>query len=199
VRCIPAALGRLIGERPPPHYRRTICRRTTDQHEKERTMATETSVTWLTQDAYDRLVAELETLSTSARVDIANKIESARQEGDLKENAGYHAAKEEQGKMEARIRTLTLLLRTAEVGHAPESKGIVEPGTVITATIAGDESRFLIGSREIAGDSDLDVYSEKSPLGEAIIGLKVGAKTSYETPTGKQIEVEIHLVETFTG
>jgi transcription elongation factor GreA len=199
VRCIPAAFGRLNGERPPTHHRRTICRRTTDQHEKESTMATETSVTWLTQDAYDRLAQELDTLSTVARIDIANKIESARQEGDLKENAGYHAAKEEQGKMEARIRTLTLLLRTAEVGHAPESKGIVEPGTIITATIAGDESRFLIGSREIAGDSDLDVYSEKSPLGEAIIGLKVGAKTSYETPTGKQIEVEINLVETFTG
>ena len=162
-------------------------------------MTTETSVTWLTQEAYDRLALELETLSGAARVDIANKIESARSEGDLKENAGYHAAKEEQGKMEARIRTLTLLLRTAEVGHAPESKGIVEPGTVITATIAGDETRFLIGSREIAGDSDLDVYSEKSPLGEAIIGLKVGATTSYETPNGKQIAVEIHSVETFTG
>jgi transcription elongation factor GreA len=176
------------------HYRRT-----TDEHEKESTMTTETSVTWLTQEAYDRLAAELDTLSGAAREDIARKIESAREEGDLKENAGYHAAKEEQGKMEARIRTLTLLLRTAEVGHAPESKGIVEPGTVITATIAGDESRFLIGSREIAGDSDLDVYSEKSPLGEAIIGLKVGATTTYTAPNGKQIAVEIHLVETWAG
>ena len=101
--------------------------------------------------------------------------------------------------MEARIRTLVLLLRNAEVGHAPESRGVVEPGNVITATIAGEENRFLIGSREIAGDSDLDVYSEQSPLGTAIIGLMVGAKTSYVTPMGKEITVEIFLVETWTG
>ncbi|TFC92479.1 transcription elongation factor GreA [Cryobacterium sinapicolor] len=162
-------------------------------------MTTETTVTWLTQEAYDRLAAELETLSTVGRVEIAKKIESAREEGDLKENSGYHAAKDEQGKMEARIRTLVLLLRNAEVGHAPQSRGVVEPGTVITATIAGDETRFLIGSREIAGDSDLDVFSEQSPLGTAIIGLSVGAKTSYVTPTGKEIAVEIFLVETWTG
>ncbi len=162
-------------------------------------MTTETLVTWLTQEAYDRLAAELETRSTIGREEIAKKIESAREEGDLKENGGYHAAKEEQGKQEARIRTLTQLLRTAEVGHAPESHGVVEPGTVITATIAGDENRFLIGSREIAGDSDLDVYSAQSPLGTAIIGLKVGAKTSYAAPNGKEISVKISKVETWTG
>ena len=100
-------------------------------------MATDTTVTWLTEEAYNRLEAELETLSTSGREDITKKIESAREEGDLKENSGYHAAKEEQGKIEARIRTLTLLLRNAEVGSAPESHGVVQPGTVITATIAG--------------------------------------------------------------
>jgi len=162
-------------------------------------MTTETTVTWLTQEAYDRLASELEALSTVGRIEIAKKIESAREEGDLKENSGYHAAKDEQGKQEARIRTLIVLLRNAEVGHAPESKGVVEPGTVITATIAGDEERFLIGSREIAGDSDLDVYSEQSPLGAAIIGLKVGSKTSYTTPNGKEIAVEIFAVETWGG
>ena len=162
-------------------------------------MTNDNSVTWLTQEAFDRRTAELEQLSGEGRAEIAKKIEAAREEGDLKENGGYHAAKEEQGKIEARIRVLTELLRHAVVGEAPASTGVVEPGTVITATIAGDETRFLIGSREIAGDSDLDVYSEKSPLGEAIIGLKVGATTSYETPNGKQIAVEIHSVETFTG
>ena len=162
-------------------------------------MATDTTVTWLTEEAYNRLEAELETLSTSGREDITKKIESAREEGDLKENSGYHAAKEEQGKIEARIRTLTLLLRNAEVGSAPESHGVVQPGTVITATIAGDVSRFLLGSREIAGNSDLDVYSEQSPLGEAIIGLAVGASTSYTAPNGKEITVVIKNVETFTG
>ena len=70
---------------------------------------------------------------------------------------------------------------------------------MITATIAGDEERFLIGSREIAGDSDLDVYSEQSPLGAAILGLKVGSKTSYTTPNGKEIAVEIFAVETWGG
>jgi len=162
-------------------------------------MTTDTTVTWLTQEAFDRLTTELGTLSTTGREEITKKIESAREEGDLKENSGYHAAKDEQGKMEARIRTLTQLLRTAEVGDAPESHGVVQPGTVITATIAGDESRFLIGSREIAGNSDLDVYSEQSPLGAAIIGLEVGGTTSYTAPNGREITVVISNVETFTG
>ena len=86
------------------------------------------SVSWLTQEAYDRLSAELEHLSVEGRGEIAKKIEAAREEGDLKENGGYHAAKEEQGKIEARIRTLTELLRHAKVGEAPASSGVVEPG-----------------------------------------------------------------------
>jgi transcription elongation factor GreA len=160
-------------------------------------VAQETSVTWLTKEAFDRLSAELEHLSGAGRTEIAKRIEIAREEGDLKENGGYHAAKEEQGKMEARIRVLTTLLRSAEVGEAPVSHGVVEPGTVVTADIAGDETKFLIGNREIAGDSDLDVYSEKSPLGMAIIGLKVGDSVSYAAPNGRQIPVEIKGVETY--
>jgi transcription elongation factor GreA len=160
-------------------------------------VAQETSVTWLTQEAFDRLSAELEHLSVAGRTEIAKRIEIAREEGDLRENGGYHAAKEEQGKIEARIRVLTTLLRNAEVGEAPESHGVVEPGTVVTADIAGDESTFLIGNREIAGDSDLDVYSEKSPLGMAIIGLKVGDSVSYAAPNGRQIPVEIKGVDTY--
>lgn len=160
-------------------------------------MATDSTVTWLTQEAFDRLTAELDSLAGEGRTEIAKKIESAREEGDLKENGGYHAAKEEQGKIEARIRVLTELLRHAVVGDAPASHGVVEPGTLITATILGDESTFLIGSREIVGDSDLDVYSEGSPLGTAIIGLKVGDSTSYTAPNGKSIAVEILKVETY--
>jgi transcription elongation factor GreA len=158
-----------------------------------------TSTPWLTQKAYDRLSAELEQLSGPGRIEIAKRIEAARDEGDLKENGGYHAAKEEQGKIEARIRELTELLRSATVGDAPASSGVVEPGTVVTANILGDESVFLLGSREIAGDSDLDVYSERSPLGEAIVGLKVGAKTSYTAPNGREISVEVLKVETYEG
>jgi len=160
-------------------------------------VASDSSVTWLTQEAFDRRTAELEQLTGEGRLEIAKKIELAREEGDLKENGGYHAAKEEQGKMEARIRVLTELLRHATVGETPESHGVVEPGTVITAKILGDPSTFLLGSREIVGDSDLDVYSEGSPLGTAIIGLKVGDSTAYTAPNGKQITVEIVSVETY--
>ena len=162
-------------------------------------MAQDATVTWLTQEAHDRLAAELEQLSTHGREEIAKRIEAAREEGDLKENGGYHAAKDEQGKQEARIRQLKELLRTAEVGDAPESSGVVESGTVITAIIAGDEETFLIGSREIAGDSELDVWSERSPLGAAIMGLKVGDKTSYTAPNGREIAVEVTGVETWGG
>ncbi|MDR5698848.1 transcription elongation factor GreA [Agromyces aerolatus] len=162
-------------------------------------MAQDTTVTWLTQDAYDRLASELDQLSTTGREEIAKRIEAAREEGDLKENGGYHAAKDEQGKQEARIRQLKELLRTAQVGEAPASKGVVESGTVITANIAGDEETFLIGSREIAGDSELDVFSEQSPLGAAILGLKQGEKTSYTAPNGREIAVEVIKVATWSG
>ena len=158
-----------------------------------------TQVTFLTQEAYDRLAAELADLSTVGREEIAKKIESAREEGDLKENGGYHAAKDEQGKQEARIRTLTQLLRDATVSEAPTSHGVVESGTVITATVAGGEEIFLLGNREIAADSDIDVYSEQSPLGTAILGLKVGQSTTYAAPNGKEIAVTIVQVETYKG
>ena len=160
-------------------------------------MTNDSSVTWLTQEAFDRRSAELERLAGEGRLEIAKKIEAAREEGDLKENGGYHAAKEEQGKIEARIRVLTELLRHATVGEAPQSSGVVQPGTVITARIQGDETVFLLGSREIVGDSELDVYSEKSPLGAAIIGMKVGESSSYTAPSGKSIAVEIVAVETY--
>ena len=111
----------------------------------------------------------------------------------------FRSAKDEQGKIEARIRFLTNLLKTAQVSAAPESHGVVVPGTVITADIAGDESVFLLGSREIAGESDLDVYSEKSPLGTAILGLKVGESTTYEAPNGRAITVKVTAVENYTG
>lgn len=162
-------------------------------------MSNDAPETFLTQDAYDRLVAELEHLSTTGREEIAKRIEAAREEGDLKENGGYHAAKDEQGKQEARIRTLQALLKNAKVGDAPESTGTVEPGTVVTAIVAGGEEVFLLGNREIASGTDLDVYSEASPLGAAILGLREGDKTSYTAPNGREIPVEVVKVETYTG
>ena len=162
-------------------------------------MPQDTAVTWLTQEAHDRLAGELEELTGAGRVEIAKKIEQAREEGDLKENGGYHAAKEEQGKIEARIRQLTQLLRTAEVGQPAGAGDEVAAGNVVSATIAGTASRFLIGSREIAGDSGLDVYSERSPLGAAILGAKVGETVTYTAPNGRAIEVRIESVEPYTG
>ncbi|MDQ1295416.1 MAG: transcription elongation factor GreA [Actinomycetota bacterium] len=150
------------------------------------------NVTWLTQEAYDRLKAELDHLSGDGRVEIAKKIEEARLEGDLRENGGYHAAKEEQGKQEARIRQLRSLLENTHVGVPPMSTdGTVVPGSVVTVELAGEEVVFLLGSREVGGDTDLDVYSEKSPLGAAILGRKPGESTSYEAPNGKRIPVKV--------
>lgn len=153
--------------------------------------------TWLTQETFDRLQAELEELSTTGREEIAKRIEEAREDGDLKENAGYHAAKDEQGKIELRIRELERMLKVATVGEAPEASGVVENGTVVTATVSGREQKFLLASRELAAQTELRVYSTESALGEAIIGLKVGATTSFEAPSGKQVEVKVLNVETF--
>ena len=162
-------------------------------------MAAATTQTWLTQEAFDRLTGELDELTGPRRREIASRIEAAREEGDLKENGGYHAAKDEQGKMEARIRDLEELLKHAVVGEAPQASGVVEIGTIITAEIFGDEERFLLGNRELADGSDLDVYSAESPLGAAILGLKVGDTTSYAAPNGKQIEVKVVAVDTYSG
>ncbi|MEJ5915118.1 transcription elongation factor GreA [Pseudokineococcus sp. 1T1Z-3] len=154
---------------------------------------------WLTQEAYDRLKSELDHLSGPGRQEIAQRIEAAREEGDLKENGGYHAAKEEQGKQEGRIRQLTQLLRNAEVGQAPTESDRVAPGMVVTAEVAGREMRFLFGSREVAEGTDLDVYSPTSPLGASISGLSAGDETTYKAPNGREIPVKVVAAEPFTG
>lgn len=160
--------------------------------------ATGAPVTWLTQEAHDRLTAELAHLSGEGRSEIARRIDAARQEGDLKENGGYHAAKDEQGKQEARIRQLQQLLRTAQVGASPASD-VVAPGTVVTAEVAGNRTRFLLASREVSGGTELEVYSERSPLGAAILGKAPGESASFTAPTGKSITVKVVEVEAFTG
>jgi transcription elongation factor GreA len=156
------------------------------------------TASYLTQEAFDRLKAELDQLSGDGRIEIAKRIEAAREEGDLKENGGYHAAKEEQGKMEARIRQLTQLLENAVVGEKPADNGIVAPGMVVTVDMFGDDVTFLLGSREIA-DSSLEVYSEKSPLGAAINGKKIGETAAYEAPNGKTIEVTVKGAKPYAG
>ncbi len=152
------------------------------------TAASQTS--YLTQEAYERLQAELEHLSGDGRADISRRIEAAREEGDLRENGGYHAAKEEQGKMEARIRQLQMLLEHATVGETPADDGIVEPGMVVTVETGDEQMSFLLGSREIASD-DVAVYSEKSPIGQAVMGAKAGDQVSYIAPNRKEFHVKI--------
>jgi len=151
------------------------------------------SATWLTQEAYDRLSAELQQLIDN-RPAMAQEINARREEGDLRENGGYHAAREEQGKQEGRIAQLTQLLRDAKVGEAPTSEGTAGPGMVVTVRFGEDEDdleTFLIGSREAAGTTDLDVYSSASPLGQALVGAKEGEQRSYATPTGKTVTVTL--------
>ena len=158
---------------------------------------TGTVVTWLTQEAHDRLQHELDQLVAQRPV-IAAEINARREEGDLRENGGYHAAREEQGKQEARIRQLHELLRTAQVGETPTDSGVAGPGMVVTVRFEDDEESetFLIGSREETG-ADLEVYSAASPLGKALDGAKVGETRTYETPNGKTMSVTLQKAEPF--
>lgn len=163
---------------------------------------TSEQTTWLTQEAHDQLRAELDQL-IAARPAMSAEINARREEGDLKENGGYHAAKEEQGKAEARIRQLSDLLNGAEVGDPPDHAEEAALGTVVTVRFVGDDDtdddteKFLLGSREIGGTTDLTVYSPESALGTAILGKKVGQTVIYPAPNGNKVEVEIVALETF--
>ena len=158
------------------------------------------SAAWLSQEAYDRLQAEMDAL-IAGRPAIAAEINARREEGDLKENGGYHAAREEQGKQEGRIRYLTEFLRTAKVGTAPTA-GAVAPGMVVTIHFfddPDDTEEFLLGSREIAATTELTVYSPESALGAAILGAKPGQQVTYTAPSGAKIDVTVVKFAPFAG
>ena len=159
------------------------------------------NVAWLTQEGYDRLRTELDHLMGPARTEIAKRIEAARAEGDLSENGGYHAAKEQQGHQEARIRQLQALLLRAKVGEAPPDDGVVEPGMTVEIRFAGDDETetFLLGSREISSTTDLTVYSPESALGKAILGARSGQTVNYVAPSGADIKVTVVSFEPFEG
>ena len=159
--------------------------------------------TWLTEEAYERLRAEYKHLSTDGRAEVVNKIAAAREEGDLKENGGYHAAREEQGKMEARIKQLRHLLENAQVGAPPAADGTVQIGHAVSVTFVGgaldgESETFLLGSREQAGDHDIDVYSPQSPLGGAVLGQPIGTEVGYTLPNGKKLTVLVNTSEPFS-
>ena len=141
------------------------------------------SATWLTPAAYDKLKAELEHLTTDGRREISRRIAEARDHGDLRENAEYDAAKNEQGLMEARIRKLDHLLETAEVREV-ENSGLVEIGTVVTVIDDDeDEFEFFVAPSENRVDGML-LASPQSPLGAALLGAAPGDEVSYEAPGG---------------
>jgi transcription elongation factor GreA len=148
----------------------------------------------LSQKAYDRLKAEHDELTTVGRVEIARKIETARELGDLKENGDYHAAKDHQGHMEARIRQLAAMLENCEIVEASESD-IVEPGSVVQLRYEGDDDvdTYFYGSVE-ERDLEHDIITPASPLGEALVGKKPGDRVAFESPTGATLTVEVVAV-----
>ena len=166
---------------------------------------TEQPITWLTQDAFDRLTEELAYLKGEGRAKVSAKIAQAREEGDLSENGGYHAAREEQGHQEARIRQLTAMLQHAQVGEAPGGPDEVTPGSEVTIFYdddPDDTDTFLLGSRELMNLDDsvaVEVFSPQSPLGSAILGRRIGETVSYTAPTGAPIEVTIVSVKAFAS
>lgn len=149
----------------------------------------------LSQAAYDRLKSEYDELTTIGRVEIARKIEAARELGDLSENGDYHAAKEEQGKMEGRIAHLGSMLENAEIVTDAGGGDTVGAGSVVSIRYEGDDEveRYLIGSIEERHD-DLDVISPTSPLGSALMGAKAGDSVQYQAPGG-MLGVEVVTVE----
>jgi transcription elongation factor GreA len=154
------------------------------------------SETHLSREAYERLQAELEDLTTRGRVEIARAIETARELGDLSENADYHAAREDQGRMEARIRQLQSLVENAVIVDGTATSDTVATGSVVALRYEGDEDadRFLVGSIE-ERRSDVAVVSPASPLGQALLGRRKGDVVEYQAPGGN-LKVEIVDIET---
>ena len=132
------------------------------------------------------------------RSEITRKIDAARREGDLKENGGYHAARDEQAHNETRIQELQHILKHAEVGEAA-ADGSISPGCVVEAKIGSRVKKFLLASRDASAENDVEVFDPAAPLGQAVLGHRSGDKVEYAAPTGKTISVEILSVEVYQG
>ena len=155
------------------------------------TQSDERETIWLTKEAFDKKTAELAELRGPLRSEIVSRISAARDEGDLKENGGYHAAREELAKLEGRIQQIEQMLEKAEVGQAADD-GTISPGFKVSYHFTGDDEveTFLLGAREMA-DDDIQVFSPQSPLGSALIGARVGDTVTYQAPNGKKLKVVV--------
>jgi transcription elongation factor GreA len=151
----------------------------------------------LSRSAFERLKAEHEDLTTRGRIDIAQAIERARELGDLSENGDYHAAKDQQGHMEGRIRQLQSILEHAEVVDEVDD-GVVGIGSIVTLVFEGDDDdmaeRYRVDTVE-ERRSGIDVVTPGSPMGEALVGATEGTTVGYAAPTGAEIRVKILKVE----
>ena len=149
----------------------------------------------LSQAAHDRLVAELEDLRTHGRIELADRIERAREHGDLRENAEYHAAKEEKAKMEARVAKLHTILENAVIVEGGGNSE-VSAGSVVTLRYEGDDEdeaeKYLVGSIEERADG-MHVISPGSPLGAALLGSSPGDTVSYDAPNGSLSVIVIEV------
>jgi transcription elongation factor GreA len=146
--------------------------------------------TKLSPQAHQRLSDELAERSGPTRRQISELIERAREMGDLKENGDYHAAKNEQGLNEARIRQIEAMLKHAVVVETTTAER-VDAGTVVEVRMEGDDepSTYLVGSIEERG-TGYDVISPGSPLGKALLGHVVGDVLTFEAPGGRfQVEI----------
>ena len=146
----------------------------------------------LTQDAFDRLKAEREFLEGEGRRKIIEAIATARAHGDLSENAEYHAAKDQQGMQEARVRQLRQMLESAEIVHGDDS-GVAKPGMLVTIKYQDDDETetYFLGLREEKG-GEFDVLTPESPIGKALLGRSAGEAVVAEVPTGA---LKVQLVD----
>ena len=144
----------------------------------------------LSRDAHERLSQELEERTTNGRREISHRIEEAREHGDIKENADYDAAKNEQGHNEARIRQIEAILRDALIVEQGNAE-VVEPGVLVELRHVGDDATeiYLVGSIEERHDT-YDVVSTSSPLGQALLGAAPGATVTYQGPR-RELSVEV--------
>jgi transcription elongation factor GreA len=154
----------------------------------------------LTQAAYDRLQAELDEKTTVGRKDIAERLQRARELGDLSENAEYHSVREQQGIMEARIREIQHILENATIVAVPTDTDKCVPGTIVTIRPkgGGEEDRYLFAASKQERAPDCLTVTTASPLGAALLGKAVGDVTSYEAPGGK-FSVEVVKIEAWNG